>query len=161
MSFLSFLWKMKSLWSLERVLNPLLPPPQRLGPGPQGSTLRLWSTALRTLVLPTLKVPFYASSSFSYICHLLVLFCVKAQESSCCALSIFHLKKQKTDVHECECAWLHVYRLKLKRLIIRLLTFTLSCPLTLLVSRKFNGYPRSCLTVIPKTLHSISDKKIF
>lgn len=52
--------KKRSLWSLERALSfPQLPPPH-LAPEPQGSTLRLWSTAPKTLTLLTLKVPFGA-----------------------------------------------------------------------------------------------------
>lgn len=49
--------KKRTLWSLERALNLLQLPPQHLAPEPQGSTLRLWSTAPKTLVLLTLKVP--------------------------------------------------------------------------------------------------------
>lgn len=50
------------LWSLERALNFLQLPRQRLAPEPHGSTLRLWSTAPKTLARLTLKVPFGALS---------------------------------------------------------------------------------------------------
>lgn len=49
--------KKRSLWSLERALSFPQLPPHHLAPEPQGSTLRLWSTAPKTLTLLTLKVP--------------------------------------------------------------------------------------------------------
>lgn len=48
--------KKRSLWSLERALSFQRLPPHQV-PEPQGSTLRLWSTAPKTLTLLTLKVP--------------------------------------------------------------------------------------------------------
>lgn len=54
--------KKRSLWSLERALSFPLLPPHHLAPERQGSTLRLWSTAPKTLTLLTLKVPFGALS---------------------------------------------------------------------------------------------------
>lgn len=50
------------LWSLERALSFPQLPRQRLAPEPHGSTLRLWSTAPKTLARLTLKVPFGALS---------------------------------------------------------------------------------------------------
>lgn len=52
--------KKRSLWSLERALSFPQLPPHHLAPEPQGSTLRLWSTAPKTLTLLTLKVSFGA-----------------------------------------------------------------------------------------------------
>lgn len=58
--FHCFSAKKRTLWSLEKALSFPQLPPQHLGPEPQGSTLRLWSTAPKTLARLTLKVPFGA-----------------------------------------------------------------------------------------------------
>lgn len=63
--------KKRTLWPLERALNLPQLPPQQQAPEPQGSTLRLWSTAPKTLVLLTLKVPFAALCPSPPSAHLL------------------------------------------------------------------------------------------
>lgn len=84
-------FKKRSLWSLERALSfPQLPPHHR-APEPQGSTLRLWSTAPKTLTLLTLKVPFGA------LCPTPVSICPPA----CFASYFKELKPVSVGLHEC------------------------------------------------------------
>lgn len=91
--------KKRTLWSLERALSLLQHPPQRLAPEPQGSTLRLWSTAPKTLALLMLKVPSGALcptppcllACFSYIISAVYVYCNTDQvcaKTSCCAFFI-------------------------------------------------------------------------
>lgn len=93
--------KKRTLWPLERALNLPQLPPQQQAPEPQGSTLRLWSTAPKTLVLLTLKVPFAALCPSPPSAHLLAFLINKSciyvpfdmeqdfgKQTACCAFFI-------------------------------------------------------------------------
>lgn len=75
----SCLLKKRTLWFLERALSFPQLPPQLQAPEPQRSTLRLWSTAPKTLAPLTLKVPSAAS-----VCPPLLAFSQKCRLSVVC-----------------------------------------------------------------------------
>lgn len=98
--------KKRTLWSLERALSLLQLPPRPLAPEPQGSTLRLWSTAPKTLALLTLKVPSGA------LCPPPPSVCLLSSNFMLC-FPHFMIKRSGTCVclHACMCVCVH-FKLK-------------------------------------------------
>lgn len=108
-SCVSCFLKKRTLWPLERALNLPQLPPQQQAPEPQGSTLRLWSTAPKTLVLLTLKVPFAALCPSPPSAHLLAFLINKS-----CIYVPFDMEQDfgkklhavlSLYVHACNCVW--------------------------------------------------------
>lgn len=160
--------KKRTLWPLERALNLPQLPPQQQAPEPQGSTLRLWSTAPKTLVLLTLKVPFAALCPSPPSANLLALLINKSciyvpfdmeqdfgKQTACCAFVICACMQLCVDRKNWICPWMFSYS---RRFIHRAVDF-FPFVFKWLESYKRNSEVLFLLTLLHKSSLNLQVKK--
>lgn len=160
--------KKRTLWPLERALNLPQLPPQQQAPEPQGSTLRLWSTAPKTLVLLTLKVPFAALCPSPPSANLLALLINKSciyvpfdmeqdfgKQTACCAFVICACMQLCVDCKNWICPWMFSYS---RRFIHRAVDF-FPFVFKWLESYKRNSEVLFLLTLLHKSSLNLQVKK--